>query len=156
MLVWRDAPLRDHALPALLACKFPGLWRHECRHPLKRRCEGPRIGCRAPHVEGQRPQIMAIEPGKIENVVAYAGLTPGKFAIENRFPRGETGNRFGYGDSVAAPDWRDNRRTSLPCRNASKRMPSNLRSKIHSGPVKRSCVRVAAIGSSHSGKATNG
>ena len=32
-------------------------------------------------------------------------------------------------------------------------MPSNLRSKIHSGPVNRSCVRVAAIGTSHSGKA---
>ena len=31
------------------------------------------------------------------------------------------------------------------------RMPSSLRSKIHSGPVKRSCVSVAAIGSSHSG-----
>ena len=30
-------------------------------------------------------------------------------------------------------------------------MPSSLRSKIHSGPVKRSCVSVAAIGSSHSG-----
>src|SRR5919109_2636451 len=32
-------------------------------------------------------------------------------------------------------------------------MPSNLRSKIQSGPLKRSCVSVAAIGSSHSGKA---
>ena len=31
-------------------------------------------------------------------------------------------------------------------------MPSSLRSKIHSGPVKRSCVRVAAIGSSQSGR----
>ena len=33
-------------------------------------------------------------------------------------------------------------------------MPSNLRSKIHSGPVKRSWVRVAAIGTIHSGKGT--
>src|SRR5690242_7859684 len=31
-------------------------------------------------------------------------------------------------------------------------MPSNLRSNIQSGPVNRSCVSVAAIGSSHSGK----
>src|SRR5262245_39055866 len=31
-------------------------------------------------------------------------------------------------------------------------MPSYLRSKIHSGPVNRSWVSVAAIGSSHSGK----
>src|SRR5262245_39133759 len=31
-------------------------------------------------------------------------------------------------------------------------MPSSLRSKIHSGPVKRSRVSVAAIGSSHSGR----
>src|SRR5437867_3473112 len=30
-------------------------------------------------------------------------------------------------------------------------MPSNLRSKTQSGPVKRSCVSVAAIGSSQSG-----
>src|SRR5690348_9531339 len=30
-------------------------------------------------------------------------------------------------------------------------MPSNLRSKSQSGPAKRSCVKVAAIGSSHSG-----
>ena len=30
-------------------------------------------------------------------------------------------------------------------------MPSNLRSKIHSGPVNRSCVNVAAIGTSHFG-----
>src|SRR5438552_10192679 len=33
-------------------------------------------------------------------------------------------------------------------------MPSSLRSKVHSGPVKRSCVSVAAIGWSHSGKAS--
>src|SRR5262245_21069733 len=32
------------------------------------------------------------------------------------------------------------------------RMPSSLRSKIHSGPVNRSCVSVAAIGTTHSGK----
>ena len=32
-------------------------------------------------------------------------------------------------------------------------MPSSLRSKIHSGPVNRSCVSVAAIGSTQSGKA---
>src|SRR5688572_700444 len=31
-------------------------------------------------------------------------------------------------------------------------MPSSLRSTIHSGPVKRSWVRVAAIGTTHSGK----
>ena len=31
-------------------------------------------------------------------------------------------------------------------------MPSNLRSKIHSGPLNRSCVSVAAIGMTHSGK----
>src|SRR5262245_66560801 len=30
-------------------------------------------------------------------------------------------------------------------------MPSNLRSKIHSGPLNRSCVSVAAIGSIQSG-----
>ena len=46
---------------------------------------------------------------------------------------------------------RENRRTSGPFLNASRRMPSNLRSKIHSGPVNRSCVSVAAIGSSQSG-----
>ena len=33
-------------------------------------------------------------------------------------------------------------------------MPSSLRSKIHSGPVNRSCVSVAAIGSTQSGKVT--
>ncbi len=48
---------------------------------------------------------------------------------------------------------REYSRTSGPCLNAIRRMPSNLRSKIHSGPVKRSWVSVAAIGSSHSGKA---
>src|SRR5262245_11513563 len=32
------------------------------------------------------------------------------------------------------------------------RIPSSLRSKIHSGPVKRSWVNVAAIGTTHSGK----
>jgi hypothetical protein len=42
--------------------------------------------------------------------------------------------------------------TSGPFLNASKRMPSNLRSKIQSGPMNRSCVSVAAIGWSHSGK----
>jgi hypothetical protein len=35
---------------------------------------------------------------------------------------------------------------------AIKRIPSNFRSKSHSGPVKRSCVSVAAIGTIHSGK----
>jgi hypothetical protein len=32
-------------------------------------------------------------------------------------------------------------------------MPSSLRSKIHSGPVNRSWVSVAAIGTTQSGKA---
>src|ERR1051326_9196930 len=35
-------------------------------------------------------------------------------------------------------------------------MPSILRSKIQSGPSKRSCVSVAAIGSNHSGDAGGG
>src|SRR6267154_1748550 len=39
-----------------------------------------------------------------------------------------------------------------PCLNASRRMPSNLRLQIRSGPVKRSCVSVAAMGSTDSGK----
>src|SRR5438105_11646225 len=47
---------------------------------------------------------------------------------------------------------RENRRTSEPFLNASSRIPSNLRSKIHSGPVNRSWVSVAAIGSIQSGK----
>src|SRR5206468_9730873 len=47
---------------------------------------------------------------------------------------------------------REYSRTSFPCLYPSSRMPSYFRSKIHSGPVNRSCVSVAAIGSSHSGK----
>src|SRR5258706_11419375 len=47
---------------------------------------------------------------------------------------------------------REKSRTSGPRLNASRRMPSYLRSKIHSGPVNRSCVSVAAIGSIQSGK----
>src|SRR5262245_9943511 len=52
--------------------------------------------------------------------------------------------------------FREKRRTSVPLLYARRRMPSNLRSKIHSGPVKRSWVSVAAIGSSHSGKSLIG
>src|SRR5437762_3027254 len=52
--------------------------------------------------------------------------------------------------------FRENRRTLVPCLNASRRMPSNFRSKIHSGPVNRSCVSVAAIGTSQSGKEGGG
>src|SRR5262249_40795558 len=40
---------------------------------------------------------------------------------------------------------------SAPFLNASRRMPSNFRSNTHSGPLKRSCVKVAAIGLIHSG-----
>src|SRR6266550_3232320 len=47
---------------------------------------------------------------------------------------------------------RDSSRISAPFLNASRRMPSSLRSKIHSGPVNRSWVSVAAIGSTQSGK----
>src|SRR5204863_3879171 len=46
---------------------------------------------------------------------------------------------------------RENRRTPDASRKASSRMPSYLRSKIQSGPVNRSWVSVAAIGSSQSG-----
>src|SRR6185369_9655163 len=35
-------------------------------------------------------------------------------------------------------------------------MPSNFRSKIHSGPVKRSCVSVAAMGGIQSGNSAMG
>src|SRR6185436_6338704 len=45
----------------------------------------------------------------------------------------------------------ENSSTLAPFLYASRRMPSNLRSKIHSGPVNRSCVKVAAIGTSHFG-----
>src|SRR6185436_7574250 len=45
----------------------------------------------------------------------------------------------------------DSSLTSRPFLKASRRMPSSLRSKIHSGPLNRSCVSVAAIGSTHSG-----
>jgi len=48
---------------------------------------------------------------------------------------------------------RDSKRTAAPCLNASKRMPSSLRSKTQSGPLKRSRVSVAAMGSSQSGRA---
>src|SRR5215216_6631390 len=58
----------------------------------------------------------------------------------------------GYDES--SERWlRENRWTSPPFLNASIRIPSSLRSKIQSGPVNRSCVSVAAIGSSHSGNA---
>src|SRR4051794_18500006 len=47
---------------------------------------------------------------------------------------------------------RERSRTSLPFLKARRRMPSSLRSKIHSGPSNRSYVSVAAMGSIHSGK----
>src|SRR5437764_3582367 len=50
---------------------------------------------------------------------------------------------------------RDRSRTSVPRLNAISRMPSNFRSKIHSGPAKRSCVSVAAIGSIQSGNGSS-
>jgi len=46
---------------------------------------------------------------------------------------------------------REKSRTSLPRLKAISRIPSNFRSKVHSGPTNRSCVSVAAIGSIHSG-----
>jgi hypothetical protein len=46
---------------------------------------------------------------------------------------------------------REYKRTSAPRLYASSRMPSNFRSNSQSSPVKRSCVSVAAIGSSQSG-----
>ena len=42
-------------------------------------------------------------------------------------------------------------RTASPCLKARSRIPSYFRSKSHSGPSKRSCVRVASIGSSQVG-----
>src|SRR4051812_7300784 len=50
--------------------------------------------------------------------------------------------------------FRENRSTCFPFLYASKRMPSNFLSKLHSGPVKRSWVSVAAMGTIHSGKET--
>src|SRR5205814_2172795 len=47
---------------------------------------------------------------------------------------------------------RENNSTLDPFLKASRRMPSNFLSKLHSGPVKRSCVSVAAMGSIQSGK----
>ena len=46
---------------------------------------------------------------------------------------------------------RENNSTRRPFLNASRRIPSSLRSKIHSGPAKRLSVRVAAMGTTHSG-----
>src|SRR6185437_16171271 len=47
---------------------------------------------------------------------------------------------------------RENSSTCFPFLYASRRMPSNFLSKLHSGPVNRSWVSVAAMGTIQSGK----
>ena len=67
-----------------------------------------------------------------------------------------TGSRA-MAPAIAGSAWgnrlRENSWTFPSFMNAKSRIPSILRSKIHSGPSNRSYVSVAAIGSIHSGNA---
>ena len=159
VLVGRVAPLGDDALPALGARALPRL---AARRAAARAAAAARSGSaleqRAALVERQRGHVAAVEPEHVEHVVAGRAR-----CSHTRSPR-----RRGSRRAPAAP--RSRRRTrdtsrcaaagcataagrSRPSLNASRRMPSSLRSKIHSGPVNRSCVSVAAIGSNHEGGA---
>ena len=80
---------------------------------------------------------------------------PGELAVENHVSHGEFRDRVGDGGQilrqpVAREQPHIRRRAGTRaggCRRTCAR-------KVHSGPAKRSCVSVAAIGSSHSGKGT--
>ena len=83
-----------------------------------------------------------------------AVTVPGHLAIENHLVDGEVANGGGdCGQVLGEPVAREepNVAAVFVCESL---MPSNLRSKIQSSPAKRSCVSVAAIGSSQSGIAT--
>ena len=157
MFVRRVAALRDDALPSFGARALPGL---RIVQRSSRAASGSCSGSaqqRATLVERQAGHVAAIEPQDVEDVSSPPGRarpTPGGFAVEDRRrgPAGWRSPRRPIGcELLSGNRFRDNKRTSEPFLNASNRMPSNLRSKIHSGPVNRSCVSVAAIGSSQSG-----
>jgi hypothetical protein len=105
-------------------------------------------------VERQLGYIAAIEPQQVENVIGSAILAPGNFAVEDDFSHGQTLQRLRNRGAILRETIADNSRTSFAWRKATSRIPSNLRSKTHFGPVKRSWVRLAAIGSIHSGMGT--
>ena len=158
MLVRRVAALGDHALPALGARALPRPRLVEPRHPVsggdsgsvlssarrssaaarsrrRRRARGRRT--RGSRRLRARPTRRVASPSRIASCTGSAAIAA---------------TTAGY-QALRTSRLRESRRTSRPCLNASRRMPSSLRSKSQSGPVKRSCVSVAAIGSSHVGSA---
>ena len=82
--------------------------------------------------------------------------SPSRISVVHRQRRDRRGD--GRAD-VCGRRLREYSRTSSPCLNASSRMPSNLRSKIQSGPVKRSWRqrrghRLEPLGSRHRSRST--
>ena len=157
VLVRRVAPLRDDALPALAARALPRLRIVERRHALQRRLEA--AGRSA--ARGARRAAATSRRGRRATGCRRRGrrrspvpqvTSPSRITSSHRQARDRLRRRRGC--SAAAGCARTAGRP-VPCLNASRRMPSNLRSKIHSGPVNRSCVSVAAIGSTHSGNGSH-
>ena len=147
LLVGRVAPLGDDAFPALAAGPLPRLRIVERGDALERRLKRQSIEERAPLVERQRRDVAAVEPDDVEDVIVDRARAPTSL---RRRGSASVAGRLAIASATAGrccgSRLRENRRTSGPFLNASSRMPSNLRSKIHSGPVNRSCVRVAAMG----------
>ena len=150
MLVDRVASLRDHAFPAFVARTHPGLGVVDHDRTLQRRLEGNRSELRSPLVERERAQIAAIAPEDVEDVIRPA--VPAPLTVENELAMREPRDRRCDRRNVLLEAVREYMCTSLPRLNVIMRMPSYLRSNVHSGPVKRSFVSVAAIGTSQSGK----
>ena len=145
-------------LPSLRGTRAPRASDRRARHARERRLSGKLLSSARRSSSGSDGDVAARRARGCRtrgSRVWPARPTAGGFAVEDRrrAPAGcaIASTTAGYARSAAAGCARTAGRP-LPFLNASSRMPSSLRSKIHSGPVNRSCVSVAAIGSSHSGK----
>ena len=150
MLVRRAAALGDHALPALAPGPLPRLRVVDQLDAPHRRPQGQRAAA----AHGAPRAAAPSRPARSARGCRRRDTLPGHPRPPRR--RGSLVDRQrrdgrGEGRQVLRQPVARVQPHVAPRLYASSRMPSNLRSNSQSGPVKRSCVSVAAIGSSQSG-----
>ena len=152
MLVRRAAPLGDHAFPALAPGALPRLARRRAaRRAASAASNGSVLQQRASIFERQRRHGSSVQPQDVEDVIA-APAVPRHLAVENHVVDRKLRDRARRppADAAAAGCARTAGRRRRACRRAAGCRRTCARTASR-GPLKRSCVSVAAIGSSQSG-----
>ncbi len=157
MLVLRVAALGNHTFPPFGARALPGLVIVQRLDSSDRRTKVQRFQQCLTLFERQRGDVATVEPQDVEYVIRESPLTApraGGFPIEDDVVDTAVLHRIDHGrvGAFSGSLLRDNSRTSAAVLESQHADAVELALENPLGPVNRSCVRVAAMGTTQSGK----